>query len=245
MMLNVRIRKMEERLFCEMDTIEKNHWWFVGRRSIVLRVINKFVKLKPEARILDAGCGTGGNLEFLSKLGYVVGLEPNQQAIEFAKKKDVAPVVQGELPGFLPFPLNNFDLVVVLDVLEHTDDDESALKALVPLLKPNGHLIITVPAFPFLWSSHDQIHHHRRRYLLPEIEKTIRCSGLQVVYASYYNTWLFPVIASVRLVKARFKVLEKASDLRLPPKVVNSFLRALFSSEKNFIGRMRLPLGYR
>jgi SAM-dependent methyltransferase len=234
---------MEERLFYEIDRIEKNHWWFAGRRSIVLRVINTFVELKPEAKILDAGCGTGGNLEFLSKLGNVVGLEPNKQAIKFAQKKSIARVLQGELPGFLPFPQKEFDLVVVLDVLEHIDDDESALMALVPLLKPNGHLIITVPAFPFLWSSHDLMHHHRRRYFLSEVENKFRRSGLEILYASYFNTWLFPVIALVRLVKARLKFLEKSSDLRLPPKPINSLLSVLFSSEKHFIGRVRLPFG--
>jgi SAM-dependent methyltransferase len=227
-----------------MAEIEDRHWWFAGRRRILQAAIKRLVELKPGAKILDAGCGTGGNLEVLFSLGDLVGMEVDPGALEIAKQKAIAPVYSGRLPDRLPFPEESFDLIVLLDVLEHLDDDEAAVQSLAGLLKPGGSLLLTVPAFSFLWSAHDESHHHRRRYRISEVSSKIKKAGLDLRYASYFNTWLFPLIALIRLLKPGRRSADISSDdLSLPPFPVNRMLAALFGSESYFIGRLSFPAG--
>jgi SAM-dependent methyltransferase len=228
-----------------MDRLEQEHWWFVSRRSIIESILRLHMEsLGPQSKILDAGCGTGGNLELLSRLGCeVTGLEMEQGAAEIARSKSGKAVYVGSLPEQVPFADDSFDLIVLLDVLEHIEDDLGALQALTAKLKPGGKLLITVPAFAFLWSPHDESHHHKRRYRLKELTGKMQRCQLHPMYASYFNTWLFPVIAIVRILHKRFGIFQKTDDLSMPSPILNKLLAGIMSSERHILKRAKLPFG--
>ena len=225
-----------------MRSLEDQHWWFTGRRRIVGQMLGS-LDLPKRARILDAGCGTGGNLKFLSRFGEVTGVELDDGAAALARERGAWPVLKGSLPDKMPFAGQQFDLIVLLDVLEHIDDDGASLHTLQNLLAPGGYLVLTVPAFPFLWSPHDEEHHHKRRYRAAGLQKIIQSTGLMLCYISYFNTWLFPMVAAFRLVRRVFPANEVGHDVQLPNPVVNRMLKALFSSECYWIGRHKMPFG--
>ncbi|TJY40733.1 class I SAM-dependent methyltransferase [Cohnella pontilimi] len=236
---------MEQTIYWKMDRLEQDHWWFVGRRNVIESVMRTHIdSLGPESRILDAGCGTGGNLELLSRMGCeVMGLEMEQGAAEIAQSKSGKAVYLGSLPDQVPFADESFDLIVLLDVLEHIEDDLGALETLTAKLKPGGSLLITVPAFQFLWSSHDESHHHKRRYRLNELTGKMKQCNLQPKYASYFNTWLFPAIAAVRILHKKLRISGKTDDLSMPSTFLNKLLAGIMSSERHLLKRAKLPFG--
>lgn len=233
---------MDPHIYQQMRSLEDQHWWFAGRRQIVGQMLGS-LDLPKRARILDAGCGTGGNLKFLSRFGEVIGVELDDNAATLARERGAWPVLKGSLPDKMPFAGQQFDLIVLLDVLEHIDDDGASLRTLQNLLAPGGYLLLTVPAFPFLWSSHDEDHHHKRRYRAAGLQAIIESTGLRLRYTSYFNTWLFPLVAAIRLARRVFPVGEVGQDVQLPRPAVNRMLKALFSSERHWIGQHRLPFG--
>ncbi|MFZ5631248.1 MAG: class I SAM-dependent methyltransferase [Bacillota bacterium] len=235
---------MEDKIYRLMAEIENNHWWFVGRRNIIDAAIRSFIKLDPGAKILDVGCGTGGNLFLLSQFGCVFGLEADADAVELAKKLGLGQIYTGKIPEPLPFEENSFDLIVMLDVLEHINDDREAVQYLVRFLKPNGYFLITVPAHSFLWSNHDRLHHHFRRYTLSHLVAKLKGSNLDIIYSSYFNMWLFPIILLIRTLKYKLKINKDNSDLSMPNFCLNKALAVIFSSEKHFIKKnCALPVG--
>jgi len=195
---------MENEIFDEMHKVETQHWWFVARRKIIESVIQK-LDLENDSHIMDAGCGNGDNLVFLSKYGDVVAMERDGNALLKAQARRVSNVLKGELPDNIPADINkDNDLIVLLDVLEHIDDDVGSLIALRDCVKDNGKLIITVPAYQFLWTQHDDLHHHKRRYTVKRIRKVIENSGWQVDYISYFNSFLFPLALGDRIKQKMF-----------------------------------------
>ncbi|MGB3758829.1 MAG: class I SAM-dependent methyltransferase [Rivularia sp. (in: cyanobacteria)] len=235
---------MEKEFYLQYASVEDKHWWFVARRQILQKVICN-LGLPTNAQILEAGCGTGGNLQMLSRYGQVSAMELDQIACELANKRQVTQVKRGSLPDNIPFN-SHYDLILILDVIEHLDNDLSALEALYYKLKPGGYLLVTVPAYMFLWSEHDQINHHKRRYRLKSLKKVVKKAGYELNYGSYFNTFLFPVVAIVRILA---KLLPKqntnklSSDLVVPSKPVNQILKWLFASERYFMNRLPLPFG--
>jgi 2-polyprenyl-3-methyl-5-hydroxy-6-metoxy-1,4-benzoquinol methylase len=138
---------MERELFDEMYQVESYHWWFVARRKIIKSVIAK-LNLENNARIFDAGCGNGDNLSLLANYGQVTAMERDDNALAYAKNRGIGKIYQGELPNTVPDEIdNNFDLIVMLDVLEHIDDDNMSLQVLHEHVKDNGVLLITLPAY--------------------------------------------------------------------------------------------------
>jgi len=223
-----------------MAELEDKHWWFVGRRQIIQSTLNG-LGLPKQANILDAGCGTGGNMQLLSHFGTVKAMEMDDNAREHANRRKLGEVLAGHLPDAIPYPANSFDLIVLLDVLEHIEDDRASLKALKKCLLADGRILLTVPAFQMLWGPHDELHHHKRRYTAKQLRQTAKSVGLEIEYISYFNTWLFPLIAAARLFQ-RNKKIDNA-DLSLPPRLINACLSHLFSSEHLFIPRVSLPFG--
>ena len=187
------------------------------------------------------GCGTGGNLSLLRKFGSVAALEPDDDARRVAGGKGAFDIRPGSLPDRIPFEREAFDLVAAFDVIEHVDDDTASLKAMSDRLRPGGWLLATVPAFQFLWSSHDERHHHKRRYVRSDLIRRITDAGLTPVRATYFNTLLFPLVAGIRLVR---KALGRDSnDEVLPSSGVNRALTAVFAAERHLIGRVPMPAG--
>ena len=230
---------MDAHIYAEMAALEDNHWWFVARRKILDKLIAT-LPLPANAQILEAGCGTGGNLAMLAQYGQVYAMEANAQALELAATKGIGHIATGRLPAPIPFDGRAFDLIALLDVMEHLDQDEAAIRALRARLKPGGWLIITVPAYPFLWSHHDELHHHKRRYVAGNFRAVIESADCNVEYLSYFNSWLFPLIAAARLARMGSG---HSGDLSMPNKFINSLLTHIFASERLLLGRVAFPFG--
>ena len=234
---------MESYTYKLMREFEDGHWWFVARRKI-LRDLLSTLQLPAGSDILEVGCGTGGNIEFLLEFGSVTCVESEGIAARIARERKLAPIMAGRLPNELPDFEHQFDLIVLFDVLEHIEKDGESLVALSRFLKPEGHIVLTVPAFPFLWSQHDEENHHKRRYTRSSLNDLVTNNEFSIDYISYFNFWLFPLVATIRLIRKIFKYQESWQDMRLPNKIFNRILQSIFSSERYFIKRkVSLPVG--
>jgi 2-polyprenyl-3-methyl-5-hydroxy-6-metoxy-1,4-benzoquinol methylase len=229
--------------YVRMSDLESRHFWFIGRKNIIQSLLTQTMgqSRKEDLLILDAGCGTGGNLTWLSRLGQVVGIDFNEVACSLSAEKSGS-VIRASLSDGIPFKDESFDLITLLDVLEHLEKDLETLRQLREKLKPGGRMLITVPAYRHLWCGHDVVHHHKRRYLKNQLHELLTASGLAIDYLSYYNTLLYPLVAMKRLL-SRTTHTEPAGDLKLPSPIMNRLLSQIFSFEKHWIGKMNSPFG--
>ena len=232
---------MEKYLYQEMHELEAHHWWFRAKRRVVLSLINRYLDRRAP-RFLDLGCGTGSMLSELEAAGDAVGMDSSPDAISYASRHTGARLLEGTVPGDLVRIRDDFDCVLMLDLLEHLDDDLGSVKAASRLLSPGGILVITVPAYQWLYAPRDQEHHHRRRYSRPQIGSLLLSAGLEVELLSYYNTFLFPPAAIIRLL-SKLRGEETGGDLRVPPRALNRALEAVFASERFLLPFLSLPFG--
>jgi 2-polyprenyl-3-methyl-5-hydroxy-6-metoxy-1,4-benzoquinol methylase len=230
--------------------LEENHWWFTARRSIVRTLLQRELERDPRLerplRILDIGCGAGGTVRDLAEFGAVQGIDPSPIAVAYAQSKSDLEVRIGGLPYDLPFDeREKFDVITLLEVLEHVDDDVAALVNIRKLLGDAGRLIVTVPAFQFLWSGHDVINEHKRRYSRAELESKLERAGFRITTLSYYNTILFLPVALVRLARraAHLDGDPAKNPVGRVPGPVNRFLHHLFAVERHALTRLSLPFG--
>lgn len=233
---------MDRAVYSRLDQLEHRHWWFVARRMILSRVIERCFDGRRDLKILEAGCGTGGNLEMLSRFGAVSAFEPDADARAIAAGKCDCDIRHGTLPDGNPYDGRTFDLIVAFDVIEHVEHDGASLAALRRCLAPGGRLIMTVPALPWMWSAHDERHHHFRRYTLASLIGTLDSAGFRIAQATYFNTLLFPLIAGARSVKRLFGLADSEDD-RMPPAWLNRLLCGIFAGERFAIGRIPFPIG--
>lgn len=232
---------MDRHAYEQMNALETSHWWFVARRAIIAALVGKRLQGRTDATILEAGCGSGGNLAMLEQYGRVDAFEYDAEARQQAREKSGLDVVFGALPDKVPFDEKRYDLIGLFDVLEHVEADRDTLAELASRLTDRGAIVVTVPAFPFLWSRHDTRHHHFRRYTRKGLAEVAQQAGLRVVYTSYFNFFLFPPAMAARFVKRLTG--SQVPDDRMPPAWMNSVLTGVFRSEKHLVGRVRLPFG--
>jgi SAM-dependent methyltransferase len=231
---------MEERAYAEMYELEDRHWWFRGRRALIWSLLRQ-VELPSRPRLLDAGCGTGRNLVEFGSLGTAVGVEPSPDAVEFCHRRGLENVRCAGLEE-LPFAAGEFDLLLACDVLEHIDDDMGALVELGRVAAAGAHLVITAPAYQWMWTEHDVQLHHVRRYTLQVMRERLHASGWTVVRATYFNTLLLPVVAAARLVGRSSR--QGHTDLDRTPALLNGALGLPMRVEAAMIGHgARLPAG--
>lgn len=231
---------MDRATYDRMAEIDKDHWWFVARRRIIASLIEKHRPKPGPLRILEVGAGTGSNLELLKSFGTVDAIEPDDGARAFAEQRSGLSIKGGYLPH-VPLDDGAYDLIVLLDVLEHIPGDVEALTYLNTKLAPGGRILLTVPGAPWMWSAHDVAHHHQRRYTGAQLRDTVARAGLTPRFTSHFNSLLFPLIAAVRLA-GKLSGREGGDDA-LPPKPVNAILTALFGAERHWVASLSIPFG--
>jgi SAM-dependent methyltransferase len=230
---------MDTEIYERMYEQEDAHWWFRGRRAVVAAMLDR-VDLPSSPRILDAGCGTGRNLVELSRLGPAQGVDSSADAIAFCRERGLANVQRAELES-LPFESSSFDLILLADVLEHVGDDRGALEELRRIAAPGAVLAITVPAYRWLWSQHDESHHHQRRYRRPELERLAELAGWSPRVSTYFNSLLLGPIAAVRRMRGG---TAGRTDMEITPGWLNRTLEGVMRVDAALIRRgVRLPFG--
>lgn len=235
---------MNPEAYVEMSETESNHWWFAGRRTILESII-KNLNIPENAQILEVGCGTGGNLMMLKKYGDVSAIEMDAKArsIAQAKASSNIDIRYGCCPSEVPFVNEKqFDLICMFDVLEHIDKDVDTLSVLRSMLKPGGRLLITVPAYQWLFGYHDEFLHHKRRYSYSAIKNKVDKAGYSLERFSFFNTFLFPVVAVVRI-KEKLLRLNSYTGTKTPPKAINILLKLIFTTEKYILKFINMPFG--
>jgi SAM-dependent methyltransferase len=222
---------------------EDRHWWYRGRRR-VLECVLCGVELPARARILDAGCGSGRNMIELGRHGTVTGVELSPTSAELARARNAGDVLIGSVLE-MPFPDDSFDLAVSLDVIEHLQDDLTALRELRRVVAPGGALLVTVPAYQWLWSGHDEMNHHRRRYTRRTLHEVAERAGWRPVRTTYFNSLLLPIAVVLRVLdRLSRKTTESSLDLWVPPEPFNWLLERPLEIEAHVIARGgRIPAG--
>ena len=232
---------MDRIVYDRMAAHDSTHWWYRARREILADYLTRAAGLPRDARILEIGCGTGHNLPMLARFGDVEAIEIDPVARGIASERLGKPVLAAPLPDLPGIERGAYDLIAVLDVVEHIEDDVAALKAMGECLKPGGKILIAVPAHQWMWSAHDVVNHHHRRYSKATLGKAIAAAGLSHNGLRYFNSLLFPLAAAARM--AGRLTGRDDSDDSPPPKPLNTLFETIFGLERHLVGRVPLPPG--
>ena len=218
---------------------DRSHWWFRGRLAVILATLRR--ALPPRrVRLLELGCGTGNVLAALAEFGEAVGMDAHAE-LTAAGRAAGLDVRVGHLPDDLGVAPGWAEVVLLLDVIEHVDDDVETLSAARRAVGDGGLLVVTVPAYRWLWSGHDEVLGHRRRYTAGELRAAVERAGFRVLRVSYFNTLLFPLLAAVRAWK-RVRG-DRGHDLRRPAAPLNWLLEQVFALERHLVPLVSLPFG--
>ncbi len=233
---------MDQALLLRFAELEEVHWWFVARRLLVMETVRRWAPETP-ACIVEVGCGTGGTLRALA-VAYpwatVFGIDPSEQALAVARDRSCE-VAIGTFED-LPLASGSADMLLGLDVLEHVRDEDSALAEARRALRPDGRLVLTVPALPRLWSAHDEINEHYRRYRRIELAQRLLHTGFHLERLTYFNTLLLPLGVIERAALRRLGV-GASIGLGMPLRPLNIALRTIFELEVPLLRKSDLPLG--
>ena len=230
---------MDRIVYDRMAAHDSTHWWYRARREVLADYLTRYAQLPADARILEIGCGTGHNLPMLARFGRVEAIEIDPAARGIASQRLGRAVGDAPLPELPGVERGAYDLVAVLDVVEHIADDVSALAAMRERLAPGGKILITVPAHRWMWSAHDVVNHHHRRYSKRTLRAAIAAAGLRPRKLAYFNSLLFPLAAAAR-VAGRVTGREDSDDSP-PAKPLNTLFERVFRMERHLVGRV--PMG--
>lgn len=234
---------MEPHEYQTLFEMEDTYWWYVARRKLVEEVLLSTCGSGGERRLADLGCGTGANAGTLAKFGRVVLMDLSADALRYCRRRGLDQVLVSSAES-IGLASGSLDIVSALDVLEHLDHDVTAMKEVLRILKPGGVFLITVPAFGFLWSEHDEALHHRRRYTHWELRNKLTVAGFDVGRSTYFITLLFLPILLMRLWQGIFKkdVYPKTSHVLLPW-WANTLIERILAVERWICRRVNLPFG--
>jgi len=231
---------------------EDNHWWFATRTWSLLNLLDKNFP-RRDGDVLDLGCGAGNMIHHLARYGRVRGMDIDPRPVAMARARGYD-VQQGDPSRGTPYPDASFDLVTALDVIEHVDDDEALLREAYRLLRPNGILTITTPAFQWLWSHNDELNAHKRRYSARELREKIERAGFRIKRLSHGFFLVFPMSAPMILLRNRFgkkpelrshiiQVDEYQVEMEPTAPWLNTILRGVGRVEAAVVSRLDLPIG--
>jgi SAM-dependent methyltransferase len=237
----------------EQVITEDYHWWFASRTRALNSLMSQFLPKTRGLRLLDVGCGAGNMIHHLSRYGQVKGIEIDPRPVKMARQRGYD-VDQFDATQPMPFSSNSFDAVTALDVIEHTHDDLAVLADSYRVLKPGGHMIITVPALMWLWSHNDDINAHVRRYTAANLQQKLAQTGFQVRRVTYNNFFVFPLAAALILLRrsagarpelASHHLHEDEYQVEMEPASppVNALLTWVGRVEAALIRRVNLPIG--
>ena len=232
---------MDRIVYDRMAAHDSTHWWYRARREILSDYLGRMGNLPPGARILEIGCGTGHNLPMLARFGAVDAIEIDPAARAIASERLGKPVGDAPLPELPGIERGRYDLIAVLDVVEHIADDVAALAAMRDCLAPGGKISIAVPAHQWMWSAHDVVNHHHRRYSKATLGRAIAAAGLTHNGLRWFNSLLFPLAAAARI--AGRMTGKDDSDDSPPPAPVNALFERIFALERHLIGRVPMTAG--
>jgi len=225
-----------------MAEMEGAQWWYAGMRHIARSLLTPQLQGPASSRrILDAGCGTGWNLQDLARFGETHGVDLSPLAVATTRRRG-GRVTRGDLLG-LPYAPASFDLVTSFDVLYHAwvKDDAQAVRELARVLKPGGLMLVKVPALKILWGAHDEAVHSRHRYTRRELEMLLKDAGLELVRSTYANSLLFPVLLTRRYLD---RILNRhGSDVEMLPPLLERIFGGLLSIEAAMVRSFALPIG--
>lgn len=232
---------MDRIVYERMAQHDTTHWWYRARREILSDYLKRWAAIPQRAHILEIGCGTGHNLPMLAEFGEIDAIEIDETAGAQASERLGKQVGSSPLPELVGVAPASYDLVAVLDVVEHVEDDVAALKAMAKLLKPGGKILITVPAHQWMWSAHDVVNHHKRRYSKATLSAALEKAGLEGHKLRWFNSLLFPAAVAARFAG---KLSGKDdSDDSPPPKLLNTVFEKIFRLERHLLGRVPMTPG--
>lgn len=233
---------MERSYYKNYFVLEREHWFFRVRKKILISFIEKYAKFG--SKVFDFGCGSGYLVAELQKIGYDAhGVDFEKEAIGHGLMLGIKnlSVVSGDK---IEYPDQNFDLVMSFDVLEHIRNEKPVVAELARILKPGGKMILTVPAYQWLWGVQDEISHHFRRYTMSSLASGLsEFPELKMVRKTYYNTLLFPAITLVRLLSKWFGIKNRSSDFEIDNRVLSALFYFIFNLETYLLKFINFPFG--
>jgi ubiquinone/menaquinone biosynthesis C-methylase UbiE len=230
---------MDRAEYGRMQAFEENYWWHVGRRYLFHDLLDA-MNLPKGAKIVDIGCGSGKNMELFSRYGEVTGVDMDEEALQFCRERGFNNLILTDGTKLAQIPDSSFDLVTAIEVLEHIERDNDALNDWYRILKPGGRLLLSVPAYMWLFGSHDKALHHFRRYDRSSLLGKLRKQGFVVKKATYFVTIVFPALALYRLVSRNRPAQTSYVEV---PNILNNFFSYLLGVESKLVRFSRLPFG--
>ncbi len=231
---------------------EDKHWWFAGRTWSLLNMMDRVIKPDGKKRVLDIGCGAGNMFHHLARYGDVVGVDSNPKPLVIARDRGYD-VREGSAED-LPFEDNSFELVALLDTVEHCEDDMAVLRECYRVCAPGGHLVVTVPAFMWLWSHNDVLNDHKRRYTTKELRQALAQIGFETRRITYNNFLVFPMAAGMIMLRRRggqqpelgsphFDDESYQVEMEPAPPLLNALLSGVTWTEAQILRWLNLPVG--